>query len=269
MKIINQATVVLTQQSKKPKTIYTDDNSILVQNIPKRRGRPRKSEQKVNSSTSEKSAENNTADAIQVSTTKLSKRTNRPPKRYMMSEITADKEVELEQLEGEAADDEGSNSKQDGTTTGKLPSKSDNLTRCSDKAELSESQETLPDHLSIDKENIKIPSDTDTAKRRHRGRINKDIDYKIKQRPTSRRIKPKKGVAKYNCSDCSKSFFNYNSLKYHKTVSHQNPNEQKKFTCSICDKSFLHPALLKCHLFTHSTEKSFQCPSCPLKFRTR
>ena len=71
----------------------------------------------------------------------------------------------------------------------------------------------------------------------------------------------------FKCDHCNELFKTRSSLRDHQIRQHGRKGEVHK--CTECTKDFTNPALLRSHLRTHTNERPFTCPYCPLKFKAK
>ena len=69
------------------------------------------------------------------------------------------------------------------------------------------------------------------------------------------------------CSVCRKTFKNKQYLRSHMNNTHN--DDKKKHKCDHCGIAYRYPSLLKDHLNTHTNERKFACPVCPMAYKSR
>lgn len=69
--------------------------------------------------------------------------------------------------------------------------------------------------------------------------------------------------AKFQCTECDKSYMYKGDLTRHKKIIHLN---KKNYKCTECPKSFAEKGTLDAHIRRHTGEKPFQCTICDKSF---
>nr|XP_029711583.1 PR domain zinc finger protein 5-like [Aedes albopictus] len=70
------------------------------------------------------------------------------------------------------------------------------------------------------------------------------------------------GETMFQCPKCTKTYTNRNTYRKH-VASHEVPADK----CPHCPATFVASAGLRCHLFTHTDEKTQECPICKKQFK--
>lgn len=73
---------------------------------------------------------------------------------------------------------------------------------------------------------------------------------------------------KFHCEECGRSYVMLCSLRTHIRERHSDFKPVKNLCCEICGKRFRHKKYLELHMYSHSSEKKFECDVCHRKYKS-